>query len=93
MLIGENVLFNLFPFTYAIMYIGGGQILERIIKQLCTLKKTSNTPFIILLISSMILILAIWNLQHIKFTAFKGIFWIFKNQKPNILGETTLIRT
>jgi len=41
-----------------------------------TLKKTSNAPFIILSISSMIIIWATWNLQYIKFKAFKGIFLI-----------------
>jgi len=41
-----------------------------------TLKKTYNAPFIILSISSMIIILATWNLQYIKFKAFKGIFLI-----------------
>ena len=35
-----------------------------------TLKETSNAPFIILSISSMLIICAILNLQYIKFKAF-----------------------
>jgi len=41
-----------------------------------TLLKTSNAPLIIVLISSMTIIWAIWTLQYIKFKAFKGIFLI-----------------
>jgi len=51
-----------------------------------TLLKSSNTPFIMLPISSLIIIWAILNSQYIKYKAFKGIISILK-KKPNSFKE------